>query len=76
MAVNRGIELIAESLPQTCFQTFRIIQSVATNRAVSSLQYFTVGSSFAAIGFIFSIMVSCFFKFGFAFYVYVLCIGL
>ena len=61
MAVNRGIELIAESLPQTCFQTFRIIQSVATNRAVSSLQYFTVGSSFAAIGFIFSIMVSCFF---------------
>ena len=60
MAINRGIELIAESLPQTCFQTFRIIQSIATNRAVSSLQYFTVGSSFAAIGFIFSIMVSCF----------------
>ena len=70
MAINRGIELIAESLPQTCFQTFHIIESTATNTPVSSLQYFTVGSSFAAIGFIFSIMVSCFvfgFRFNFTF---------
>ena len=56
MAMNRGIELIFESTPQTCFQTFRIIKSTAANETISNMQYATVITSFLAIGFIFTIM--------------------
>ena len=56
MACNRGIEIGVESMPQTFFQMIRIVLSVAANDAISTIQYFTVISSFAAIGFIFAIM--------------------
>ena len=56
MAFNRGIEIVVESVPQTFFQMIRMVLSVAANDAISTIQYFTVISSFAAIGFIFAIM--------------------
>ena len=56
MALNRGIEIVVESMPQTFFQMIRMVLSVAANDAISTIQYFTVISSFAAIGFIFAIM--------------------
>ena len=56
MAMNRGIEIVVESMPQTFFQMIRMVLSVAANDAISTIQYFTVISSFAAIGFIFAIM--------------------
>ena len=56
MAVNRGIELIFESTPQTFFQTFRIIRSTAEHEIISSMQYATLIISFLAIGFIFTIV--------------------
>ena len=56
MALNRGIEIVVESMPQTFFQMIRMVLSVAANNAISTIQYFTVISSFAAIGFIFAIM--------------------
>ena len=56
MSLNRGIEIGVESMPQTFFQMIRIVLSVAANDAISTIQYFTVISSFAAIGFIGAIM--------------------
>ena len=56
MALNRGIELGVESVPQIFFQMIRIVLSVAADDAISTMQYFTVISSFAAIGFILAIM--------------------
>ena len=56
MGINRGIEIAVESLPQTFFQMIRMVLSVASNDAISTMQYFTVISSFAAIGFILAIM--------------------
>ena len=56
MALNRGIEIGVESIPQTFFQMIRMVLSVAANDAISTIQYVTVISSFAAIGFIFAIM--------------------
>ena len=51
------IELLKSGLNRCTFvQMFRIVLSVAANDAISTIQYFTVISSFAAIGFIFAIM--------------------
>ena len=55
IAMNRGTELVFESIPQTCFQTFRILASMATDEVVSSIQIGSVIASFLAVGFIFTI---------------------
>ena len=40
-------------VPQTFFQMIRMVVSVASDDPISTIQYFTVISSFLAIGFIF-----------------------
>ena len=52
MAIGRCVELVFESIPQTCTQTYLIIRAQIDGIPITPLQYVTVMTSLAAVGFI------------------------
>ena len=52
MAIGRCVELVFESIPQTCTQTYLIIRAQVDGIPITPLQYVTVITSLAAVGFI------------------------
>ena len=52
LGIGRLIELVFESIPQTCTQTYLMVQAHSSDLPIDTMQYVTVLTSLMAIGFI------------------------